>query len=61
MAKPAAPVYLREPAITNALPKVPLKESSGRGGISDAANSGVIGVAEGFSMISNFTSEREID
>ena len=50
MARPAAPVYLREPAITNDLPNVPLKESSGRVGISEAANSGVIGVAEGFSI-----------
>ena len=48
IANPAAPVYLREPAITSALPKVPLKESSGRTGISERANSVVIGVAEKF-------------
>jgi len=46
MASFAAPVYLREPATTSALPKVPLKDSSGRSGISEPANSGVIGAAE---------------
>ena len=50
MARPAAPVYLREPATTSALPKEPLKESSGRSGISERANSVVIGIAGQFSI-----------
>src|SRR5690606_1414964 len=56
IARPAAPVYLREPAITSALPKVPLCESSGRAGIRERANLEVIGAQKLVSIMINCTS-----